>query len=194
MFTNVSELCYTVAMTEKLSSLKLSKTMSFALRHNPGAFQLTLTPEGWVDLGELAAAFSKHFSVQVSVADILDVVEADTKQRFIVEDTSIRAAQGHSVQVDLGLVAVQPPVLLFHGTVAEAVQPILREGLKPGKRMFVHLSQLVETATAVGARRGEPVLLQVHAVAAFKSGVEFFKSENNVWLTAHVPAEFISEI
>ena len=41
------------------------------------------------------------------------------------------------------------------------------------------------------ARRGQPVLLKICAGEMHGKGYEFFVTENEVWLTNHVPAEFI---
>ena len=68
----------------------------------------------------------------------------------------IRANQGHSVEVDLGLVPVEPPEPLFHGTVERFLDSIRAQGLVRGKRQHVHLSADRETAARVGQRRGRP--------------------------------------
>ena len=121
------------------------------------------------------------------------VVAENDKQRCALGPTTdrIRASQGHSVPVELGYVAVQPPPLLYHGTPARNVPVILREGLKPGTRHDVHLSPDVETARRVGARRGEAVVLVVDAGGLARDGARFARSANGVWLVAHVPSRYV---
>ena len=58
-------------------------------------------------------------------------------------------------------------------------------------RHHVHLHLDVGTSTAVGRRRGKPVLLRIRALAMHQAGHQFFVTPNDVWLTDHVPAEYI---
>jgi putative RNA 2'-phosphotransferase len=55
----------------------------------------------------------------------------------------------------------------------------------------VHLSADPETARKVGQRHGTPVILIVQAEAMHAHNHTFFLSENGVWLTEHVPVEYI---
>jgi putative RNA 2'-phosphotransferase len=106
----------------------------------------------------------------------------------------IRASQGHSVEVDLGLPPVDPPEVLYHGTDAANLPSIGVEGLRRGARHHVHLSADVATATAVGRRR-RPASVAILAVAAADmaaAGHTFYRSANGVWLTDSVPPSFIT--
>lgn len=125
--------------------------------------------------------------------ELLDIVTHSDKQRFAIstDGLRIRANQGHSVEVDLALMPIEPPAVLFHGTVARFLDAIEREGLRAGERTHVHLSADVETAKKVGARRGAPVILEVDAAAMHRAGLEFFRSANGVWLTAAVPPQYL---
>jgi len=91
----------------------------------------------------------------------------------------------------LQLQAVQPPTLLYHGTVAKFMQSIKANGLQKRSRQHVHLSEDKDTATKVGSRRGVPLILKIRALDMHQKGYEFYRSENNVWLTDNVPIEFI---
>jgi putative RNA 2'-phosphotransferase len=55
----------------------------------------------------------------------------------------------------------------------------------------VHLSGDTATATAVGGRRGTPVVLTVRAREAARSGVRFYRADNGVWLSDAVPGWFV---
>jgi putative RNA 2'-phosphotransferase len=55
----------------------------------------------------------------------------------------------------------------------------------------VHLSTDAGTASAVGRRHGQPVVLRVAAGRMWSAGFAFLVAENGVWLTASVPPEFI---
>ncbi|USX51736.1 RNA 2'-phosphotransferase [Lentzea sp. HUAS12] len=165
--------------------IRLSKRMSKALRHQPERVGLTLDAAGWVPVADLLSALG------VSEADLREVVERNDKKRFTIDGDRIRASQGHSVEVELGLPVATPPDELFHGTVAQYLDDIMRDGLRPMARHDVHLSPDRETARRVGSRRGRPVILTVDAGRMHADGHEFRLSANGVWLTQHVPARYL---
>lgn len=171
-------------------TIRLSKRLARHLRHDPAALGLTLSPDGWAPVDALLRALA------ISREQLDEVVETNNKRRFAFDETGtrIRASQGHSISVDLGLPDAAPPEVLYHGTVAKFLDAILREGLRPMKRHAVHLSATVETARTVGARRGKPVLLHVDAAAMAGAGHAFQVSANGVWLTASVPPEYLHRI
>ncbi|ANZ38543.1 RNA 2'-phosphotransferase [Lentzea guizhouensis] len=167
--------------------IRLSKRMSKALRHQPERVGLTLDPHGWVSTADLLAA------LHISRDELDEVVRSNDKQRFTVDGDRIRANQGHSVEVDLALQPQMPPDQLFHGTVRQYLDDIMRDGLRPMARHDVHLSPDRETARRVGARRGRPLVLVVDAKKMHADGHEFRVSANGVWLTQHVPAGYLGE-
>jgi putative RNA 2'-phosphotransferase len=170
-----------------------SKLLSHLLRHRPEAAGLTLGPGGWVGLEELLAGLAQA-GQGLDREALLRIVAEDRKERFTLSDDGerIRAAQGHSVEVDLGLSPVEPPERLYHGTAERNVATILAEGLKPGQRQHVHLSGDEATARAVGARHGRPVVLLVAAGAMHRKGRPFWRADNGVWLTEAVPPPYLS--
>ncbi|MFI5609786.1 RNA 2'-phosphotransferase [Amycolatopsis sp. NPDC051903] len=172
---------------------RISKRLSRHLRHDPGSLGLVLDPAGWVSVGVLLAALREH-GFGVTRAELDEVVERNTKQRFGFDETGtrIRANQGHSVEVELGLAVRTPPAVLYHGTAATTVPVIFTEGLRPVRRHAVHLSADRETARKVGARHGRPVVLRVAAGELALTGHEFQRSDNGVWLTAEVPPRFLA--
>ncbi len=173
----------------------VSKYLAKHLRHAPQALGLTLQSGGWVSVDDLLAA-SVRTGFPISYEELLEVVETNDKKRFSFDVTGdlIRANQGHSVAVDLQLEEKVPPDVLYHGTVERFLPSILTEGLNKGKRHHVHLSRDVETARKVGARRGQPVLLQVASGKMHAQGHQFFLSVNGVWLTDSVPAAFLKRM
>lgn len=170
---------------------RASKFLAYVLRHDPAAIGLVLGEGGWVRVDALLAGAERH-GRRLDAALIDRVLRAPGKQRFETRDGLIRAAQGHSVPVDLGLEPRQPPSVLYHGTVARFLDSIFADGLRPGARTHIHLSASTETAATVGARRGRPVVLVIDTVAMRAGGHEFFQASNGVWLTSHVPPAFIS--
>lgn len=180
---------------DKKHLIRASKRLSLHLRHAPGDIGITLAPGGWVDVETLLAALRRN-GLNLTRAQLDEVVEGNDKRRFAFDDTGlrIRASQGHSVEIDLDLPAAIPPDVLYHGTVGRFLGLILTEGLRPMKRHAVHLSASVDTARTVGARRGVPVLLSVDARGMAEAGHEFQVSANGVWLTATVPPEFLTRL
>ncbi|MFF0201005.1 RNA 2'-phosphotransferase [Streptomyces sp. NPDC005017] len=171
-------------------TVKVSKYLSRHLRHQPERIGLTLDDGGWVEIETLMTAAAGH-GFPFSREELDHVVAANDKKRFAVEGTRIRASQGHSVDVDLGLPPATPPPYLYHGTVARSLDAIRAEGLRPMNRHDVHLSVDRETATRVGARRGRPVVLTVDAGAMHRDGHVFHVSANGVWLTQAVPPGYL---
>ncbi|HEY8479149.1 MAG TPA: RNA 2'-phosphotransferase [Spirillospora sp.] len=172
-------------------AVRISKFLARHLRHRPEQIGLTLDRAGWADVGELLDACARH-GFPITRDELEHVVAVNDKKRFVLDGDRIRAAQGHSIEVDLGLPSVQPPDLLYHGTVSRSVEKIMRDGLLPMGRHAVHLSPDRETARRVGARRGVPVVLVVQAGRMAADGHEFRVSENGVWLTARVPPEYLA--
>ena len=169
-----------------------SKFLSKYLRHEPKALGLTLESGGWVAVDDLLAGATK-FGFPISKDELVQVVAQSDKKRFSFDQsgTKIRANQGHSTVVDLQLKEVDPPEQLFHGTVERFLDSILAEGLKKMERHDVHLSKDVQTATKVAERRGKPVILMIDSARMAADGFKFRLSENGVWLTGHVPPQYI---
>lgn len=173
----------------------MSRRLAYVLRHAPHSVGLSLDAAGWVDVDELLAALACG-GMTLSRDDLEAVVRTSEKQRFAFDTmgTRIRANQGHSVAVDLELQSETPPAVLYHGTVARALDSITRNGLTSRGRHHVHLSADVVTAKAVGARRGKPVVLVVDAAAMVAAGQPFFRSANGVWLVDAVPARYLTPL
>ena len=174
---------------------KISKFLSFVLRHKPEAIGLQLDPQGWADIDELIA--KAHQSGEMATLDrglIETTVENNDKKRFVISEDGqcIRANQGHSINVDLQLTPKQPPDVLYHGTASRFLESIKAEGLKPGQRQYVHLSGDTETATQVGQRYGKPVVLVIDAKAMHQQSMTFYQADNGVWLTQQVAPNFIT--
>ncbi len=174
------------------SLVKTSKFLSLVLRHHPASIGLTLDANGWVPIDDLLTA-ARRSSRNISRELLQQVVEENDKQRFEFSDDGlrIRARQGHSIPIDLELQPCQPPAMLYHGTVQRFLVSIKQQGLIPGSRQHVHLSRDQQTASAVGKRRGTPVILTIQSADMHRDGFSFYLSANHVWLTDQVPARYI---
>jgi putative RNA 2'-phosphotransferase len=181
-------------MNKSAKSLtSISKFLSLVLRHQPQVVGMKLDSEGWLPIDELIEN-ANHRGYELSLELLHEVVASCEKKRFSLSDDGlrIRANQGHSVlDVNLNLEAVTPPSVLYHGTVAAFLDSIREQGLLKRSRNHVHLSEDIDTAHKVGARRGKPVILTIQSKSMHESGHSFYLSANGVWLTDAVPVSFI---
>lgn len=171
-----------------------SRTLARVLRHRPELWGVRLDREGWCQVSELLAGAVSNGEA-LTVDELCEIVATNDKKRFSMsrDGRRIRAAQGHSVDVDLKLRTTIPPSVLYHGTVRKNLSAIFKEGLRPMRRHAVHLSETKDAALAVGARRGAPVVLVVDCYAMNNDGHRFQQAENGVWLTAAVPPLYLKK-
>lgn len=174
-------------------SREVSKLLGLILRHNPGKYGIVFDSSGWTLIGPLIAKVRGAGNARFDRAALDAVVEHNDKKRFTISDDGlmIRAAQGHSVNVDLGIEPSQPPAVLYHGTATTNLDSIRSQGLLPGRRQQVHLSHEYQTAIKVGGRHGTPIVLRVDAARMSTDGIAFFRAENGVWLTDQVPSRYL---
>ena len=173
---------------------RVSKFISLVLRHKPQEANLVLDKYGYARTSELVAGVKKKYP-EFNKDILIKIVETDEKQRYSFKDNGklIRANQGHSFPVDLGLEAQQPPLLLFHGTSTKYLDSIMEKGIVAKSRQYVHLSKDVDTAHTVGLRHGAgTVILVVSAEQMWKDGYKFFLSDNGVWLVDEVPTKYFT--
>lgn len=167
------------------NQIKKSKHLVYLLRHSD-------LPDynGWAKMSEVLG------NLGVSLQDLQQIVESDNKRRFeFSEDkSSVRALYGHSIDVNLGLEPTTPPPVLYHGTAEKYIESIMKEGLRPRKRNFVHLSETMDMAKQVGTRHGSPVVLSIDIEAMIRAGCKFYKAQNGVWLTGGIPPKFLKVV
>jgi len=178
-------------MTDK-EIIRTSKFLSLILRHEPERVGLKLDEAGWVGVEELLKAVNQH-GVSLTLDQLKHLVATSDKKRFAFSDdgSSIRASQGHSVDVDLQYEQQAPPELLYHGTTMRFLDSIREQGLQKMDRHDVHLSADVTTALKVGGRHGKPIVLKIRAGDMHRAGYSFRRSANGVWLVQQVPPNFI---
>ena len=90
------------------------------------------------------------------------------------------------------------PSVLYHGTISSRLSSILKEGIKPMKRKYVHLSLTIEDALIVGLRRKKKgdkvVILEVDPASLIEKGYDIFKASETVFLVKKVPPDCIRNI
>lgn len=171
----------------------VGRYIALILRHKPEAIKIELDSHGWANVEKLIKGVSKTHPLTMEMLE--KIVEVDDKQRFSFnkDKTLIRANQGHSISVDVELQETVPPKVLYHGTGEKYVASIDQSGLLPKSRLYVHLSETVETATKVGTRHGKPVIYMVNSDKMTVDGFKFYLSVNGVWLTKRVPIEYLEK-
>lgn len=164
-----------------------SKQLAYILRHRPEKFNIKLTKEGWANIPDILIA------INISKLELVDLVNNDNKQRYAIKGNQIRANQGHSIPVKLNFKIDNNISKLYHGTAISNKTKILKQGLKPMNRNFVHLSKDIETANIVGKRHGKPIIFEIDAQTMIKKGFNFKISENKVYLIEeHIPSKYLS--
>ncbi len=181
-------------MNKQNSLTRISKFLSLILRHSPETVGIQIDYQGgWTDVDILIQKINQDGRFHLDRALLEEIVRTDEKQRysFTPDQTRIRANQGHSIPVDMGLQPCQPPEFLWHGTAERFLNSISDKGLLPMTRQYVHLSKDTETALKVGKRHGKPYILKIRSGEMHRQGYAFYLSENGVWLTDQVPPEFL---
>lgn len=174
-----------------LAPERLSRFLSFLLRHKPKDYPLAIDREGFAPWEEVVDMVQQRF-YDVTEEQIRSLISGAEKKRFELRGDKIRATYGHSFPVDLGSEATQPPAKLYLGTARDLAQSMLRNGLKPRDRQYVHLSATPEEAESVARRHDPaPAIIVIDAHAAHDAGIHFYES-GPLFLTENVPAKFLS--
>lgn len=163
------------------------KNLAFLLRHD---LKYTFEPQGWRQVSDI---ISNH---NISRVELDEIVKTDNKNRYEYSDdkSKIRARQGHSIAIDLGLQEQIPPDILYHGTATKYLKSIYDNGIIKGNRQYVHLSKDEETAINVGRRHGTPIVLFIDCKQMVLDGIKFYLSTNDVWLTNYIDHKYINNI
>ncbi len=174
----------------------LSKLLSGLLRHFPWEAGLCLDENGWVSIDDLVRGIREKWRNRelyqwVTREHVVAIASLDPKGRFEVRGNRIRARYGHSVRVSIEYPIEYPP-RLFHGTSTDRLPRILREGLKPMKRMYVHTTTVYEDAVENARRHGAPVVLVIDTSCLKEKNIPLYKASDRVYLAPYIPRECIS--
>ncbi len=168
----------------------ISKRLSFMLRHSQKPLYIDLR-DGWANVNVILDALG------ISRSTLEEIVAEDQKGRYSFDTTGtrIRANQGHSIPgVWIEMEEPEPPAFLYHGTAVRFLDDILRDGLRPMNRLYVHISPDFETAVNVGKRHGKPVVIPIRATDFVEDGNRLYRSENGVWQAEFVAPQYFADI
>jgi len=170
---------------------RISRFLTYLLRHRPEEYPLVFDERGFVEWGDIVEIVQERY-YDVTEEQIRAVVTDSEKKRFELQEGKVRATYGHSFAIELGDQAVEPPPELYYGTARDLAQSMLRGGLKPRDRQYVHLSVSAEEAESVAKRHDQaPAIIIVDAQSAHGEGVRFYQS-GPLFLVENVPAKFLS--
>ncbi len=172
---------------------KLSKEISYALRHAPWEYELELEENGWVLITQLLNSLQQNKDWKnTEVSDLNKMIENSDKKRHEIKDDKIRALYGHSTPMKIVKEIAVPPTILYHGTSRLFIEDIQKNGLLPMSRQYIHLSEDIETAILVGKRKDSvPVILSIDTVTARNNGVNFYLGNEKVWLADKISPKYI---
>lgn len=180
---------------QRVNLTKLSRYISFVLRHHPEEIGATVDEQGWMKVDELLHGMQAK-GKYINRTILENIVLTDEKQRYHYNEdhTKIRAAQGHSIPVYIDMESKVPPHYLYHGTSKQNYEKIKETKIKKMNRLYVHLSKDVTTACQVGKRHGIPVVLVLDTKAMLQDGYQFYVAANGVWLCDDVDCRYIVKV
>ena len=175
---------------------KLSKEVSYALRHAPWEYELEMDEEGWVSIEQLLTALNTEGRFgYITQNDLAVMIDKSDKKRHEINSGKIRALYGHSTPMHIVKEEKIPPDKLYHGTARRFIESIKNNGLLPMSRQYVHLSADIDTARKVGLRRdNSPCILEIDSKRAYENGVKFYHGNEKVWLADKIPSGYIREL
>lgn len=181
-------------MNKNFDYQKLSKEVSYVLRHAPWEYELELDEHGWISVEQLLNSLNQTPEWEnITLDDLNHMIQYSAKKRHEIKNRNIRAFYGHSIPMIIKKERSIPPKVLYHGTANKFLESIKQEGLIPMDRQHVHLSEDIETATLVGKRKENvPVILTIDTEAAVTDGINFYLGNEKVWLADPIPAKYIS--
>jgi RNA:NAD 2'-phosphotransferase (TPT1/KptA family) len=169
---------------------KISKKLSWVLRHGAIRENIPITKNGFVSL----EIISKYLNV--SNKDIACIVSDDDKERYKMVykknsyDIYIRANQGHSMKdicVEMKLITDHEQVpIAVHGTFYKFLDLILNSGLKIMGRQHVHFAKGLPDNEEVisGIRNNSEVLIYLNVKKMIDDKIEIYESDNGVILSS----------
>lgn len=172
----------------------ISKRMSWLLRHNIS--NLPHDEGMYVSLDVILEELNKESEEEITITMLYNVVQLCPKQRFQINETQIRAVQGHSgVKIDEEEIFEEiheaiPHVV--HMTNKKALKLIRESGLNRMGRTHIHFADDESLL-----RKGQSVKIKLNMQAAMDAGIKFYRANNGVILspgneTGSIPFEFLT--
>jgi len=176
---------------------KLSRSLSWLLRHGAVKKGLTVSSDGYIEWNDIRklSQFSKY-----NLDDVKYVVRSNDKQRFGLKEENkmwyIRANQGHSnevgskvIQDELLIQLHEPLGLIIHNTTYEKYNEINQNGFKK-TRMHIQFSMITkESLEQYDTISKRPIRIFLDMKQAMDDGIEFYVSQNQLILSPGIGDE-----
>jgi putative RNA 2'-phosphotransferase len=170
---------------------RFAKFLSYVLGFRPDEFGLVPDPEGFVTFKELLQALREEPDWRfLGQGHLLEVMHGPDREQFewVADRIRARAPTASLSPEPVG----SPPPRLFHAIRRRAHPVAMRHGLRPAKGLWVVLAVTREMATRLGKRRDpDPVVLEVKAGEAARSGVRFYETQGVLFLAESVPPDVL---
>jgi putative RNA 2'-phosphotransferase len=177
-------------MTSPALIERITRSLAYMLRHQPEKFDLELDAFGYGEVDEVVRALNERLGEPVDREDLVTAIDSGDRPRYEIAGEKIRALYGHSIDVEPGEPA-NPPELLYVGISSRDAERALRNGLRGGRRRFLHLALSVDDAKESGRRTGrEYSVVCVHALDAWEEGTNFY-DRKSLFLAEQIPTDFL---
>lgn len=171
---------------------RLTRVLSFVLRHRPSSVAVVLDEDGWTDLHALIQGLRQRPAwTDLSEQEVHGLLEAHTYTRFQINEGRVRALYGHSLRHISPGTYEKPPALLFHSTKAASFNAICHEGIAAKGRSHAHLTSSFEYAFTIKEdheRSGSAaIVFGIQTAVALKGAIPFYRASEVVWTAPYIP-------
>ena len=175
-----------------IDKINISKQISFYLRHKPAELGIILDLEGWTDLQDFLEKLSTKNSQIIDVNLIQEILGSSEKQRFEIQNNLIRAKYGHSIQIDPTYKLLDQKIKLYHGTALANKEQILKTGILPMNRSFVHLTSDRNMAELTAKRWSDKIwIFEINTAEMHFDNQKIYTAGNGVCLTKFVNPKYL---
>lgn len=181
-------------MPTKNSTKALSKLLFAILGSNPDAYGIVLDEENRASIRDLYAAIRQEDGFSwITPGRLRQFFLFDTSGLFLLEDDLVRLSETSLVKTVLTYEESLPPRRLYASIRQRALENTAIDGLfPPSGKAWVVLARSVDMARRIGERKDpEPVLVEVMADQAARSGKRFYAYGENLFLVERVEARWI---
>ena len=176
-----------------MDDIKISKSLSYLLRHNAIKDNVKITSDGWININDCLKWLNSNLKKQnsINIDDIKRIVNNDNKKRYSLNEnnTMIKANQGHSMALNIKLrkITLEDNIeYVVHGSYFKCLNLIKKNGLSKMKRQYIHFALDVpnnDSNVISGMRDNCEILIWINVKELINDGFEFYISDNGVILS-----------
>lgn len=169
----------------------LAKTIAYISYHAAAEHGLFWDGDGTMPWRELYWALQEDPSLRfVRESHVKEILYLGLSLPFTLDGNRIRL--NPDVERPAYLPAMDLPGRLYYACRAKRIPHVRESGLFPANRSFVPLSSEKNAAMRIGKRRDpSPILLEILAADALRSGLTIFQAGLELYLAEHVPPSYL---